>query len=84
MDTFADLLAAPGVVEVAELRSRFGFLAFHGGLEAGTEGRSPEPLAQARHDAAADEDAAERAQRHRQVGCGAAQHAAEAFQHFQA
>lgn len=29
--TFAELLAAPGVTEVCELRSRFGFLAFHGG-----------------------------------------------------
>ena len=29
--TFADLLAEPGVEEVLELRSRFGFLAFHGG-----------------------------------------------------
>jgi phage replication-related protein YjqB (UPF0714/DUF867 family) len=28
---FAELLAAPGVEEVLELRSRFGFLAFHGG-----------------------------------------------------
>jgi phage replication-related protein YjqB (UPF0714/DUF867 family) len=28
---FADLLAQPGVVETLELRSRFGFLAFHGG-----------------------------------------------------
>ncbi|CAN5679927.1 hypothetical protein BH10ACT1_BH10ACT1_34760 [soil metagenome] len=28
---FAVLLAQPGVVEVCELRSRFGFLAFHGG-----------------------------------------------------
>jgi phage replication-related protein YjqB (UPF0714/DUF867 family) len=28
---FADLLAQPGVVEVLELRSRFGFFAFHGG-----------------------------------------------------
>jgi phage replication-related protein YjqB (UPF0714/DUF867 family) len=35
---FADLLAQPGVVEVAELRSRFGFMAFHGGsLEAATD-----------------------------------------------
>ena len=29
--TFADLLAEPGVEEVLELRSPFGFLAFHGG-----------------------------------------------------
>ncbi|MBI5090272.1 MAG: poly-gamma-glutamate hydrolase family protein, partial [Actinobacteria bacterium] len=28
---FADLLARPGVEEVCELRSRFGFMAFHGG-----------------------------------------------------
>ena len=28
---FADLLAQPGVTEEVELRSRFGFLAFHGG-----------------------------------------------------
>jgi phage replication-related protein YjqB (UPF0714/DUF867 family) len=29
--TFAELLAEPGVEEVLELRSSFGFLAFHGG-----------------------------------------------------
>ncbi len=29
--TFAEVLAAPGVVEEVELRSRFGFLAYHGG-----------------------------------------------------
>ena len=29
--TFAELLDLPGVVEVCDLRSRFGFLAFHGG-----------------------------------------------------
>ncbi len=29
--TFAELLAIDGVVEVSELRSRFGFCAFHGG-----------------------------------------------------
>ena len=35
---FAELLATPGVEEVLELRSRFGFLAFHGGsLERGTD-----------------------------------------------
>jgi phage replication-related protein YjqB (UPF0714/DUF867 family) len=34
---FADLLRQPGVVERMELRSSFGFMAFHGGLEAGTE-----------------------------------------------
>ena len=35
---FADLLALPGVEEVCELRSRFGFMAFHGGaLEAMTD-----------------------------------------------
>ncbi|MCU1360897.1 MAG: hypothetical protein JWN99_2186, partial [Ilumatobacteraceae bacterium] len=28
---FADLLARPGVEEVCELRSTFGFMAFHGG-----------------------------------------------------
>jgi phage replication-related protein YjqB (UPF0714/DUF867 family) len=28
---FADLLATPGVTEILELRSRIGFLAFHGG-----------------------------------------------------
>jgi phage replication-related protein YjqB (UPF0714/DUF867 family) len=28
---FAELLAQPGVVETVELRSQFGFLAFHGG-----------------------------------------------------
>jgi phage replication-related protein YjqB (UPF0714/DUF867 family) len=36
VETFADLLSHPGVTEMTELRSRFGFLAFHGGLEAGT------------------------------------------------
>lgn len=36
--TFAELLAEPGVEEVLELRSPFGFLAFHGGsLERGTD-----------------------------------------------
>ncbi len=36
--SFAELLALPGVEEDLELRSRFGFLAFHGGnLEAGTD-----------------------------------------------
>jgi phage replication-related protein YjqB (UPF0714/DUF867 family) len=34
---FADLLAHPGVQERVELRSSFGFLAFHAGLEGGTE-----------------------------------------------
>jgi phage replication-related protein YjqB (UPF0714/DUF867 family) len=34
---FADLLAHPGVTETAELRTRFGFMAIHGGsLERGT------------------------------------------------
>lgn len=34
---FAELLAHPGVTERVELRSRFGFMAFHGGsLERGT------------------------------------------------
>ncbi|MGH1487879.1 MAG: poly-gamma-glutamate hydrolase family protein [Acidimicrobiales bacterium] len=36
--TFSELLAKPGVVEVSDLRSRFGFCAFHGGnLERVTE-----------------------------------------------
>jgi phage replication-related protein YjqB (UPF0714/DUF867 family) len=35
---FAELLATPGVEEVLEVRSRFGFLAFHGGsLERATD-----------------------------------------------
>jgi len=35
---FDELLAHPGVEEVSELRSRFGFMAFHGGnLEKGTD-----------------------------------------------
>jgi phage replication-related protein YjqB (UPF0714/DUF867 family) len=35
---FAELLGHPGVREVVELRSRFGFMAFHGGsLERGTD-----------------------------------------------
>jgi phage replication-related protein YjqB (UPF0714/DUF867 family) len=35
---FADLLAHPGVEEIVELRSTFGFMAFHGGsLEAHTD-----------------------------------------------
>lgn len=29
--TFGELLARPGVIEVSDLRSRFGFCAFHGG-----------------------------------------------------
>ena len=33
----AALLSCPGVEERAELAGRFGFLAFHGGLEGGTE-----------------------------------------------
>jgi phage replication-related protein YjqB (UPF0714/DUF867 family) len=33
---FSELLASPGVEEHAELRSRTGFLALHGGLEEGT------------------------------------------------
>jgi phage replication-related protein YjqB (UPF0714/DUF867 family) len=38
MGAFADLLASPGVEELVEVRSRFGFLAFHGGsLEEGTD-----------------------------------------------
>ncbi len=36
--TFGELLARPGVLEVSDLRSRFGFCAFHGGnLERVTE-----------------------------------------------
>ena len=34
---FDQLLRQPGVVETVELRSPFGFMAFHGGLEGGTE-----------------------------------------------
>ena len=34
---FDELLRQPGVVETVELRSTFGFMAFHGGLEGGTE-----------------------------------------------
>jgi phage replication-related protein YjqB (UPF0714/DUF867 family) len=34
---FDELLRQPGVVETVELRSSFGFMAFHGGLEGGTE-----------------------------------------------
>jgi phage replication-related protein YjqB (UPF0714/DUF867 family) len=34
---FDQLLDYPGVEEVLELRSSFGFMAFHGGLEGGTE-----------------------------------------------
>jgi phage replication-related protein YjqB (UPF0714/DUF867 family) len=34
---FDQLLRHPGVVETVELRSPFGFMAFHGGLEGGTE-----------------------------------------------
>jgi len=35
---FADLLGSDGVTEVCRLRSRFGFMAFHGGsLERGTD-----------------------------------------------
>lgn len=32
----ADLLTTDGVIEICELRSRIGFMALHGGLEAGT------------------------------------------------
>jgi phage replication-related protein YjqB (UPF0714/DUF867 family) len=35
--SFTELLAAPGVKETVTLAGRFGFLAFHGGLEGGTE-----------------------------------------------
>jgi phage replication-related protein YjqB (UPF0714/DUF867 family) len=34
---FAELLGQPGVIERALLRSSFGFMAFHGGLEEGTD-----------------------------------------------
>src|SRR5580704_4840883 len=34
--TWPELLAEPGVAELVELRSRFGFMAFHGGVEGGT------------------------------------------------
>ncbi len=34
---FDELLRHPGVTETVRLRSRFGFMAFHGGLEGGTE-----------------------------------------------
>jgi phage replication-related protein YjqB (UPF0714/DUF867 family) len=34
---FDELLRQPGVRETVELRSPFGFMAFHGGLEEGTE-----------------------------------------------
>jgi len=38
VETFGDLLAEPGVREECVLRSRFGFMAFHGGgLEAATD-----------------------------------------------
>ena len=30
-ELFAELLATPGVEEIVELRSTFGFMAFHGG-----------------------------------------------------
>ena len=36
-DRVAELLATAGVEERVELRGRLGFLAFHGGLEGGTE-----------------------------------------------
>jgi phage replication-related protein YjqB (UPF0714/DUF867 family) len=36
-DRVAELLASPGVEERTGLAGRFGFLAFHGGLEGGTE-----------------------------------------------
>ena len=36
--TFQELLERPGVIEISDLRSRFGFCAFHGGnLERVTE-----------------------------------------------
>src|SRR5437763_6991524 len=34
---FADLLARDDVTEILALRSAFGFMAFHGGLEGGTK-----------------------------------------------
>lgn len=37
MTVFDELLRHPEVREAVELRSRFGFMAFHGGLEGGTE-----------------------------------------------
>ncbi|RLE22613.1 MAG: hypothetical protein DRJ50_07360 [Actinobacteria bacterium] len=38
MNAFATLLAKPGVVEISELRSKVGFMAYHGGaLEAMTD-----------------------------------------------
>lgn len=46
--TFAELLAMPGMIEVAHLRSRFGFLAFHGGnLERMTDQIASEAAARA-------------------------------------
>src|SRR4029079_7095952 len=43
---FAELLAHEGVEELCELRSRFGFMAFHGGnLEKGTDGVALEAAA---------------------------------------
>ncbi len=53
-------------------------------LEARAEPGAVEVLAQPRHDAAADEDAAHRAQRHRQVGRRRAEHGAEGFQRLDA
>jgi phage replication-related protein YjqB (UPF0714/DUF867 family) len=44
---FADLLGHPGVEEVLELRSPFGFLAFHGGLEQATDTIAAAAAAQA-------------------------------------
>lgn len=38
VNAFAELLASPGVVEISELRSKIGFMAYHGGaLEAMTD-----------------------------------------------
>ena len=53
-------------------------------FEAGAEQRAVEIRTQPQHDAAADVDAAQGAQRHRQVGRGRAQHGAEGFQGFHA
>jgi phage replication-related protein YjqB (UPF0714/DUF867 family) len=44
---FDELLRQAGVVETVELRSTFGFMAFHGGLEGGTETVAREAAARA-------------------------------------
>lgn len=49
MTAFSELLATPGVEEVVELRSQFGFMAFHGGsLERMTDVVAREAAAEAR------------------------------------